>query len=280
MGVYGVSLLSAVVARGVVACFVLIAGLAILRRDLLRVRWRDLPYFAVMGFVTVTLVFTFYAYAIMLVGVSVAAVLQYTAPAFVTVIAWRAFHEPLDRVKIAALALAMVGAALIARLYNPAGVQLNLPGLLCGLGTGFGFGLFSILNKRAVTMYNPWTVTTYNLSFGILFLAVTQMPSAFYAVVAAPGAWPFIVAMAIGPTVVAHGLYTSGLALVPASNASIMATWEPAMATILAFVILGETLDGPQLLGAAAIILGVILLSRNGTQQGKAEPRMNTGERR
>ncbi len=220
-----------------------------------------------MGFVTVTLVFSLYAYAITLVGVSVAAVLQYTAPAFVTIIAWRVYHEPLDRVKISALVLAMIGVVLIARLYDPVDASFNPLGVACGLATGLCFGLYSILNKRAVRRYNAWTVTAYNLSFGILFLAVFLLPSTLAEVAAAPGAWPYIIGMAIGPTVAAHGLYVSGLAHVPASNASIMATWEPAMATILAFLVLGETLDSLQLLGALAVIGGVILLGRNGTRK-------------
>ena len=51
-----------------------------------------------------------------------------------------------------------------------------------------------------------------------------------------------IIAFAVGPTVAAHGLYISALKHVPASNASIMSTWEPATAVILAFLLLGETL--------------------------------------
>ena len=260
-------------ARGLVACSILLASLAIFRRDLLRVRWRDIPYFAAMGFVTVTLVFSFYAYAITMVGVSIAAVLQYTAPVFVTIIAWRAFHEPLDRVKLVALALSLAGVVLIARLYAPGDVRFHPAGLAAGLFTGLCFGLYSIFNKRAVARYSAWTVTTYNLCFGMFFVALFQFPTMLREVGAAPQTWPYIVGMAIGPTVLAHGLYVSGLAHVPASNASILATWEPATAMILAYLILGERLDTLQLLGAAAIVLGVILLGRtaNGNRNGNGK---------
>jgi len=261
---YGLSTMSAVLARGIIACIILLVSLGIWRRDLLCIHIRDIPYFAVMGFITVTLVFSFYANAIMLVGVSVAAVLQYTAPAFVTLIAWQVYGEPLARPKIVALGLCMAGVVLIARLYDSSGVQLNLVGLLYGLASGITFGLYSILNKRAVKLYSAWTVTTYNLTFGTLFLVLIQAPSLANLLAAPSAVWPLVIAMAIGPTVLAHGLYVNGLTRVPASNASIVATWEPATATILAFAILGERLDGLQLLGAAAIITGVILLSRKG----------------
>jgi drug/metabolite transporter, DME family len=262
IGGYGMTPLSAVLARGATACVMLIAGLAIWKRDLLRVRRQDLPFFAVMGLITVAIFFSLYAYAITLVGMSVAAVLQYTAPAFVVIIAWRVFREPLDRIKILALLLALAGCVLIAQLYNLTSVTLNLPGVLCGLATGLTFGLYTIFNKRAVQTYSPWTIITYNLTFGMLFLALLQAPQAVSELAARPGVWPWILLVAILPTVAAHGLYVSGLAYVPAGNASIMGTWEPALATILAYIILGERLDALQLVGAACIVLGVIILSK------------------
>lgn len=262
IGDYGMSPLSAVLARGATACVLLIAGLALWKRDLLRVRRQDLPFFALMGLVTVAIFFSLYAYAITLVGVSVAAVLQYTAPAFVVIIAWRVFREPLDRIKIIALILALAGCVLIAQLHDIASVTLNLAGILCGLATGLTFGLYTIFNKRVVHMYSPWTVITYNLTFGVLFLALLQTPQTMSELAARPGVWPWILLVAILPTVAAHGLYVSGLAHVPAGNASIMGTWEPALATILAYVVLGERLDPLQLVGAACIVLGVMILSR------------------
>lgn len=259
----GVSTMSAVLARGLVSCAILIGGLAVVRPDLLRVRWSDVPYFAIMGFITVTLVFSLYAYAITLVGVSVAAVLQYTAPVFVTVIAWKVYDEPLGRAKLFALALALIGVILIARLYAPTGAHFDLTGIICGLATGVSFAFYSIMNKRAVRRYNAWTVTTYNLSFGMLWLTPFVLPAMLSEVGAAPQTWPGIVGMAVLATVLPHGLYVSGLALVPASNASILSTWEPATASILAFAILGERLDALQMVGALAIVAGALLLGRS-----------------
>ena len=138
---------------------------------------------------------------------------------------------------------------LIAQLYNPAGVQLNPTACCVAWRPACASACTRVFNKRAVGRYNPWTVTTYNLSFGMLFLAILQAPAAVPAVLATPGAWPFIIAMAVGPTVAAHGLYVNGLTHVPASNASIISTWEPATAMILAYIVLGETLAGLQLAG-------------------------------
>lgn len=267
IGAYGVPAPTAVFVRGLVTFFILLLGLALLRPHLLRVRRKDLPFFALMGLLTVALFFTTYAYAIYLLGVSVAAVLQYTAPAFVTVLAWRFFGEGLDARKLAALGLAFGGCLLVARVYDPAQVRLNLPGVLWGLAAGFTYALYTLFSKRAVRSYSPWTVLTYNMGFGVFFLGLTQSPSALTTVTASPMAMLLIVIMAIGPTVGSHGLYVTGLTKVPASAASIMSTLEPVLAAILAYVVLHETLEPPQLIGAAAVMAAIIILSRSAANE-------------
>jgi uncharacterized membrane protein len=47
----------------------------------------------------------------------------------------------------------------------------------------------------------------------------------------------------------------------PASVASIIATWEPALATVLAATLLGESISIPKIMGIALVISGVLLLA-------------------
>src|SRR5919199_730067 len=64
---------------------------------LLRVRRRDLPYFALHGTVGIAAFYAVYAEAIARNSVAVAVVLLYTSPAWVTLLAWRLYGEPLGR---------------------------------------------------------------------------------------------------------------------------------------------------------------------------------------
>jgi len=54
--------------------------------------------------------------------------------------------------------------------------------------------------------------------------------------------------------------YAAGVRTVPVSVASLVATLEPVLAALLAFVVLGETLSVEQLLGGGLILLAVWLL--------------------
>ena len=73
--------------------------------------------------------------------------------------------------------------------------------------------------------------------------------------------WLWLLGLALGPTVGALTLYTAGLQRVPAGVASITATLEPVVATVLAVVVLGERLAVPQLVGAALVVTAVLLLT-------------------
>jgi drug/metabolite transporter (DMT)-like permease len=57
-------------------------------------------------------------------------------------------------------------------------------------------------------------------------------------------------------------LYTYGLNVLPSSEASILATWEPVVAVVLAALILDERLGLIQTIGAGCVVCAVILLGR------------------
>ena len=104
-----------------------------------------------------------YVTAIDLAGMSVAAVLLYTAPAWVALISAVFLGEKLTPVKLVAVTLAMAGCALVARVYDVRGLQLNWLGILAGLGAGLTYALYSVFNKVGLRRHDGWTVLAYGL---------------------------------------------------------------------------------------------------------------------
>lgn len=259
--VYGVPLLGVAFYRAVSGFAILLLILAVCRPALLRVAARDLLFFAVFGLLGVAAFYVTYVYAIHLTGMAVAVVLMYTAPAWVVLIAWRLFDEGLGRIKLVALGLTFVGCALIARILDPAQVQLNLVGVLYGLGAGLTYGFYTVFNKLAVRRYRPWTVTLYALGFGAVFLLPLQSAEVFVPL-RRPALILWMLMLAVGPTLGAALLHTMSLQRLPASVVSIVATLEPAIATGLAWLFLGERLGADQILGGVLILTGVLLLQR------------------
>lgn len=261
IGTYNLPSINLAFWRALLAFAFLLTGLALARPQLLRISRRDLPLFAAFGLVSVGIFYAVYIAAVDLTTVATAVVLLYTAPAFVTLFAWRLYGEPLTTRKLAALTLAFVGCALVARAYDPAQLRLNALGLFCGLAAGFTYAMFSIFGKYALRRHDPWTVVVWIQGFGALFLLLVQSPASLRAVLVPSPLWFWLTIIALGPTVGSFALYTTGLRHVEASKASIIATLEPVVGAILSFVILGERFAPLQALGGAMIIGGVIVLS-------------------
>ena len=164
--------------RALIGVVVLAGILALSRPTLLRVPWSAIPFFLVYGFFGVTLNFWSYFSAVKHTTLAVAITLLYTYPMFVTLFSALWLGERLTRVKLAAAALTVLGAALVAQIHEAEFLRLNLRGILFGLLTGLSMAVYSILGKRAVARYAPWTVVLYAFAGGALFLVLGS------------GAWP------------------------------------------------------------------------------------------
>ena len=70
-------------------------------------------------------------------------------------------------------------------------------------------------------------------------------------------------ALALGPTLGSGLTFNAGLRYVPMSSASVVATLEPVIATLLAFAVFGEWLDPRQLFGGELILVAVISLTQS-----------------
>ncbi len=256
---HGLIPLAAAALRGAAGGLLLLAVLALTRTDL-RVPRRQWPGFLAYGVFGVALFFISYVNAINLVGVAMAAVLMYTSPAWVAVISWRWMGEKLGRRGLIALLLALIGAALVARIYDPAQLRLNWLGVLLGLASGLTYGLYSVFNKALVRHSRPWVVQVYGLLIGAAVLMLLVPPAEVARGWATPTALALIIGMGLIPTLLASLAFAIGVQWVPVSVAAIVATWEPAVATLFGYLFFAERLDPLQWVGTACILSAVLLL--------------------
>jgi DME family drug/metabolite transporter len=241
-----------------------LAGLLVLRPQALRVGWRDLRGFASIGAISVGLYHALWVTSIALNGAAVATVLIYTFPAFVTLGAWLLFREPIGRPQILALALAMLGCALVVRAYDPAVLRVSWVGALVGLSTGMTHAGYVLFSQRAVQSHSPWTSLGYTMVFGALALLVLNLvlePGQLFAIGSSATPWLLLLVLALGPTLGGYALFTAALRYIPGRIASLITVIEAPASALLAALILGERMEWPQLLGLA-LIVGAIGLPR------------------
>lgn len=236
-------------------------ALLVAKRELFKIQSRHLPWFALFGIVGVGLHQLLWVSSVQLNGAGVATVLVYAQPAIVALISVRFLGERLDRAKIAALILALTGIILVAKAYDVSNLQLNGWGILVGIGTGGTWAAYALLGRYTARRYAAWTCLFYAFLFGALFLLPLQL---FVQNTLSLGTrwdgWGLLFLLSLGPTLGGFALYTIGLSQVPASVVTLIGTLEPVFTIATAYVLFHEVLELPQLIGAALILSGVILL--------------------
>ena len=263
LSTFGFSPIQIVSLRITVAALAFSLLLLIKDRSGFRIAPRDLPLFLGLGFGSILFFTVCYFSAITIMPLSTAAILLYTSPIWIMLMSVLFFREKLNRIKLTALALAFAGCVLVSGI---SGEGLTLTGLLLGLGSGIGYGLYSILGTVALRKYSPYTVTTYTFLFAAAGSWLVCRPADMISKIAAAdnltGLLLFCVLTGLVTAVIPFLAYTLGLRTVEASRAGILATIEPLVATLVGIVVFSEPLTLLSGLGIVLILAAVILLNR------------------
>lgn len=254
-------------ARVAVAGAALLVSLGIWRRDLLRPPRGSLLPASVFG-VSLVLVNLSYYVAIDRLPVGVAIALQYTAPVVVLVATTLVLGRTPGRLTWLAGILTLAGAILVSRAYAGFGGADGL-GLLAGLGAAATFAMYLLSAEAAGRRgAHPATVLAIGFVVAIIIWSVA-LPWWNWPVdrLADAGISLRVLGVGLVGTLVPFFLAVAALRVISSALAGIAATTEPVFASALAFLLLGQQLSVPQLLGGALVVAGVVL-----AQLQRAEP--------
>lgn len=262
LSTFGFSSIQIVCIRVILAALVFSLILRVHEPSGFRIALRDLPLFLGLGFGSILFFTVCYFTAITMMSLSTAAILLYTSPIWIMLMSVLFFHEKLTARRIIALLLAFGGCVLVSGI---SGGGLSVTGLLIGLGSGFGYGLYSILGTVALRRYSPFTVTTWTFLFAALGSLLISRPAEIAAKIsAAPsvsGLLCFCLITALVTAVIPFMAYTLGLRSVEASKAGILATVEPMVATLFGIFVFSEPLTLSSALGILLILAAVVVLN-------------------
>lgn len=137
--------------------------------------------------------------------------------------------------------------------------------LFLGLGSGIGYGLYSILGKIALRKYSSYTVTTYTFIFSAAGSWIISQPADMIGKFSAIPDSGFLIAFcfltALITAVIPFLSYTLGLESVEASKAGIIATIEPMVATLIGVLVFSEKLTLMSGAGILLILAAVVILN-------------------
>jgi drug/metabolite transporter (DMT)-like permease len=235
---------------------ILLVALGIWRRDLLRVDRGELPALALLGVAGLAGVHATYFLAIDRLEIGPAVTIQYLAPLLLLV--WlRVVHgRRLAAGLWGAVALSALGCFLVVRAYDPG--SLDALGVAAAFGATLTFAIYMVGSERAGHSHEP--VTTLFWAFGFATL--------FWTVVLPWWSFPFDELGSLENALLAAGVVVVGTLLpficmvsalrhVPAPRAAVVATLEPVLAGVFAWILHDESLAAVQVAGGAAVLAAV-----------------------
>jgi len=225
----------------------------------LRVARRDLAFLVPLGLVGIGFFYLLYFYTVRESTVGTAAILLYSAPAFVVILARLFLKEPLNAAKVFALLLTVGGIFLVVGAYAPANLEVSPKILLTGLLSGITYGLYAIFGRPLAGHLSPAVILSYALAFGSALLIVAALPTLDTLIRLPAGSYLLLLMLSVVHTALAFALYTFGIRHLGAGRAAIVATIEPVVAGILGVTLLNEELTALKALGALLVLAGAVL---------------------
>ena len=248
----------------------LLVFLGLFARARLRVGRRELLFLVLFGVTGVAFVQWLYFVAIEHLPVGIALLIQFLAPLFVALFARFVYHERIRSRIWVALALCIVGLAVIVQIWS--GLAFSTIGITAALAASFALTAYILMAERERRHRDPVSLSFYGFLFAALFWAIVQPLWRFpwdvlgesvslqgnLAEHSAP-VWLLVAFVVVVGTMITFSLLTGALKHIPATRASIVATLEPVIATVVAWLWLGETFGTAQLIGGAVVLAGIFL---------------------
>lgn len=265
----GFNSLQCVAIRAFFAAVILFFYLLVTDRAKLRIAWKDIKYFIGTGICSIVLFNYCYFEAIEQIGgAAIPALLLYTAPIFVMVLSAVFFREKITGKKVAALLLTFAGLGFVTGAFT-GGEKVSMAALFLGLGSGFGYALYSIFGKLVVNKYDAVTITFY--TFAVAAVGVVPMSGVVSKIDLFLDIKCMIATLGLAcfSTVFPFLLYTKGLRGMEAGKASILATIEPFVAAIVGVLFFKEVFTLPKTIGMLLIVVAIVYLNLGERSAGK-----------
>jgi DME family drug/metabolite transporter len=255
--------------RDLFVCVALVPALFLIRRSLLHIRVSQIRFFAFYGLI-LAVFNSIWALSVKANGAAVATVIAYSSAGFTAILAYWLFKEKLGLHKILAVILSLSGCVLVVGAYSPKLWKLDPIGVTVGLFSGLLFAAYSLMGKEAANRkLNPWTSMVYSFAFGTIFIMIFNLIpilpgsagsiSALVPDIPMDG-WIILIVLAAVPTIFGFGLYNTSMNYIPASNANLLATLEPVLTAVEAYIFLDEQMTITQLIGGLIILSAMIMI--------------------
>ena len=165
---------------------------------------------------------------------------------------------------LASTVIAVIGVVLLA---GDPGDHANAGGIACAIGAGTCYAIYTVIGVRLARQGHPATsVVTASFTLGAIALLPFAVTSSWW--LSAAGVVE-VLWLGLATTTVAYILFGIGLSVLPPGSIATLNLMEPVVATVLAVVVLGESIGGTGWGGVVLVLVALGILGL-GSRRGSA----------
>lgn len=252
-----------------------------MRRRKVRISGKDLLQLAGVGTLGIPISMVLFQMSIMSSNASTVSVLICTSPFFVMLFAHLYTDEKLNREKLTVLGIALIGIVFMLR---PWDVQEgnSMSGMVLMLLAAFFFGAYTVAGKALVSRMGLMAQTSFSFLIGSLILLGIILFMGRPVLAGVPDNLPIILYVGIMVTGLGYFCYFKSIAMSDAATGSFAFFLKPAIAPVLARIILGETILWNTVAGIVLILIASLLnimgQKKKSAQQRAMEHRKSGGQ--
>jgi len=258
--------------RGTGTAIILTIFVALTNRKAFRITPKEALLLAGYGIIGVAMCQWFYFESISRMPITISLLIEFMAPIFVVLYARFVMHVPVKNTVWLGLALAVVGLALVAQVWD--GFTLDKIGVLFAMASMTTLVFMYLLGDKASQGRDPMSLLMWAFIFASIFFAILRPWGSFpwdslqAQVTPFEGGtgvypiWPFFAFMVLIGTLTPYILVINSIRHIGGPGASIMGMTEPPIAAIAAWIVLGEIFVPVQMLGGVIMLVGIVVAER------------------
>lgn len=206
----------------------------------------------------------FYYLAIQRTNVATAIVVQYTAPIWVLLYMVARGLQKATLQRVAAVALALAGIALVIGLFGPSLLRLDAIGVTAALLAAFSFAFYNVFGHSLLATMNRWIVILYTLFSASVFWIIVNPPWKIAAAHHSAGQWLFMLVFSLISVLAPFSCYIAGLQHLEPTSAVVASCLEPVFAIGIAAIALGEVMRPTQTIGIVLVLAAILVVQMPG----------------
>jgi drug/metabolite transporter (DMT)-like permease len=204
--------------------------------------------------------------ALVYLPASLVELVLYAYPAFVVVGGWIVLRRRISTQVVIALVASLIGVGLLT-----GGVQFGFsPAIFIALAAPVAYTVYLFLAERAMTGQPPLAASTAVIAGAATFWFFAAALRGNLAPPTSGRAWLILATFVIVPSIIAIPFVLNALAAIGSERVSLLSTFEPLVTVLLAITLLRERLAILQTIGAALVLIAIVVLQWPAQRQDRA----------